>query len=206
LPIYQPLVTSTFFREYYDIFFLQMTAYVPFLQSWSVASPDSFAVVSGVLPPAVSGLFAFFLPIIMRWLSQFMGALTQSYMDRAVVARYFAFLVISQLIIFTLISVVFSKRLSFGYQLIQVLMLHLVGVKDIVLQVGAHTSFKEILHNLDSQLHLPDRVLDYSLWHRTPRDGQSDIYRSVVVLVDLFPVRLLLFCYLQMDHKLTLCY
>jgi Calcium-dependent channel, 7TM region, putative phosphate len=92
-----------------------MTAYVPFLQSWSVASPDSFAVLSGVLPPAVSGLFAFFLPIIMRWLSQFMGALTQSYMDRAVVARYFAFLVISQLIIFTLISVVFSKRLGFGY-------------------------------------------------------------------------------------------
>jgi len=38
-----------------------------------------------------------------------MGSLTHSKLDRAVVARYFSFLVISQLIIFTLIGVVFSK-------------------------------------------------------------------------------------------------
>jgi len=38
-----------------------------------------------------------------------MGALTHSKLDRAVVARYFAFLVISQLIIFTLIGVIFSE-------------------------------------------------------------------------------------------------
>jgi hypothetical protein len=36
-----------------------------------------------------------------------MGALTQSKLDRAVVARYFTFLVISQLFIFTLIGVMF---------------------------------------------------------------------------------------------------
>lgn len=45
----------------------------------------------------------------MRWMTQYMGALTHARLDRAVVARYFAFLVISQLIIFTLIGVVFSK-------------------------------------------------------------------------------------------------
>ncbi len=39
-----------------------------------------------------------------------MGAYTHSRMDRAVVARYFAFLIISQLIIFTLIGVLFSKQ------------------------------------------------------------------------------------------------
>jgi hypothetical protein len=45
---------------------------------------------------------------MMRWLSRYQGALTHSRLDRAVVARYFAFLVISQLIIFTLIGVIFS--------------------------------------------------------------------------------------------------
>ena len=38
-----------------------------------------------------------------------MGALTRSRLDRAVVARYFSFLIISQLIIFTLIGVIFSE-------------------------------------------------------------------------------------------------
>ncbi|OSC96334.1 DUF221-domain-containing protein, partial [Trametes coccinea BRFM310] len=79
-----------------------LTAYVPFLESWSNASPGSFTFISGVLPPAVSALFGWALPIIMRKLTKYMGAYTHSRMDRAVVARYFAFLVISQLIIFTL--------------------------------------------------------------------------------------------------------
>jgi calcium permeable stress-gated cation channel len=39
---------------------------------------------------------------------QYMGSLTYSRLDRAVIARYFAFLIISQLIIFTLIGVLFS--------------------------------------------------------------------------------------------------
>jgi len=111
-----------------------MTAYVPFLQSWSNASPITFSIVSGVLPPAVSGIFAFFLPIVMRWLSQYMGALTQSYLDRAVVARYFSFLVISQLVIFTLIGVA------------------LIGVRDVVIQIGHHASILAILRNLDKLL------------------------------------------------------
>ena len=90
-----------------------LTSFVPFLQEWSDASPGSFTFISGVLPPAVSALFGFFLPIIMRWLSKYQGAQTQSRLDRAVVARYFAFLVISQLVIFTLIGVIFSKSCHF---------------------------------------------------------------------------------------------
>lgn len=86
----------------------QLTSFIPFLQSWSSASPGTFTIISGVLPPAVSAFFGFFLPIVMRWLSQYQGALTQSRLDRAVVARYYAFLVISQLVIFTLIGVMFS--------------------------------------------------------------------------------------------------
>lgn len=49
---------------------LQIRAYVPFLDAWASVSPKSFSFISGVLPPAVSGLFGFFLPIIMRWLTQ----------------------------------------------------------------------------------------------------------------------------------------
>ena len=75
-------------------------------------SPGTFAVVSGVLPPAVSALFGYVLPIVMRWLTKYMGAYTHSALDRVVIARYFAFLVISQLIIFTLIGVLFSTSPS----------------------------------------------------------------------------------------------
>lgn len=39
-----------------------------------------------------------------------MGTTSHSKLDRAVVARYYAFLIISQLIIFTLIGVIFSEH------------------------------------------------------------------------------------------------
>ncbi|KAL0955754.1 hypothetical protein HGRIS_001969 [Hohenbuehelia grisea] len=107
------------------------TGYLKFLDSWSDDSPITFAIVSGVLPPAVAGLFTFFLPRIMRWLSQYMGALTHARLDRAVVARFFAFLVISQLIVFTLIGVVFNS------------------VAEIVAQIGHGQSATTILKSLD---------------------------------------------------------
>ncbi|KAJ7647702.1 hypothetical protein FB45DRAFT_734225 [Roridomyces roridus] len=109
--------------------FFQASAYVPFLDDWNNASHGTFVVVSGVLPPAVSGIFGFFLPITMRWLSRYMGALTHSKLDRAVIARYFAFLIISQLIVFTLFGVIFQS------------------VEQIVLSVGKK-SFQDIIHNL----------------------------------------------------------
>ena len=48
----------------------QLTAWVPFLEKWQEESSDSFNFVSGVLPPTVSALFGFFLPIIMRKLTR----------------------------------------------------------------------------------------------------------------------------------------
>ncbi|KZT05389.1 DUF221-domain-containing protein [Laetiporus sulphureus 93-53] len=107
-----------------------LTSYVPFLDRWSEASPGTFTFISGVLPPAVSAAFGYALPIIMRWLTKYMGAHTHSRLDRAVIARYFAFLVISQLIIFTLIGVIFNS------------------VTAIVEQVGKHESIGEIVENL----------------------------------------------------------
>ncbi|KAJ6497705.1 DUF221-domain-containing protein [Mycena sanguinolenta] len=83
--------------------------YLPFLDNWLGHSETSFAFISGVIPPVVSGLFTLFLPRMMRWLGKYEGTLTHASLDRAVVARYFAFLVISQLIVFTLIGVVFNS-------------------------------------------------------------------------------------------------
>jgi len=99
---------ASFILNFPLILYAKVASFVPFLRNWQQSSPASFNIVSGVLPPAVSAFFGFFLPIMMRWLSRYQGALTQSRLDRAVVARYFAFLVISQLIIFTLIGVGFS--------------------------------------------------------------------------------------------------
>ncbi|KAI6148386.1 hypothetical protein BKA82DRAFT_4136393 [Pisolithus tinctorius] len=109
-----------------------ISAYVGFLSAWSTASPGSFAFVSGVLPPSISALFGVALPILMRYLSRFQGALTHSRLDRAVVARYFAFLVISQLVIFTLIGVGF------------------IAAEQVVNEIGEHVSFKDIINNLHS--------------------------------------------------------
>lgn len=88
-----------------------LTAYVGFLETWSNDSHATFTIVSGILPPAVGAFFGWCLPVIMRWLSRYQGAITRSRLDRAVVARYFFFLVVSQLLIFTLIGVIFSTCL-----------------------------------------------------------------------------------------------
>ncbi|VDC00357.1 unnamed protein product, partial [Peniophora sp. CBMAI 1063] len=106
--------------------------YVTFLEKWQSASPNSFAFVSGVAPPAISAIFGFFLPRLMRAISEYQGALTHSRLDRAIVARYFAFLVISQLVIFTLIGVGFN------------------AVSQIVSEIGKHKSFQDIINSLDT--------------------------------------------------------
>lgn len=114
-----------------------LTSYVGFLEKWSESSHGTFTVISGILPPAVGAFFGWFLPVVMRWLSRFQGAVTRSRLDRAVIARYFAFLVISQLFIFTLIGVIINS------------------VQQIVSQIGKHSSFSEIINNLNK---LPDTI------------------------------------------------
>jgi len=47
-----------------------MRAYWDFLEGWFQTNKTSFTIVAGVLPPAISGIFGFFLPIIMRWLTK----------------------------------------------------------------------------------------------------------------------------------------
>jgi calcium permeable stress-gated cation channel len=59
----------------------------------------------------------------MRWLSRYQGAITHSRLDRAVVARYFAFLIISQLVIFSLLGV--------GFQLVTQIVNSVQNGKDV---------------------------------------------------------------------------
>lgn len=84
-----------------------------------------------------------------------MGALTHSKLDRAVIARYFAFLVASQLIIFTLIGVIFSEclttlvsRMNFTSHTF------LDSVQQVVILVGKKASFQEIVDNLHRSCHV----------------------------------------------------
>lgn len=124
--------------------------------------------MSGVLPPAVSALFSYFLPRIMRRLSRYQSATTRSRLDRAVLQRYFMFLIISQLIIFTLISVLFSE---FSPPCLTastagcVVLMHLTfpaTVLQIVNEVGEHESFADIWKSFSCELH-PTQVLHYML-------------------------------------------
>lgn len=72
----------------------------------------------------------------MRRLSKYMGAFTHSHLDRAVIARYFAFLVISQLLIFTLIGVGFSALMPI-IRIRRVLTCGLDLVLDIIRVLGS---------------------------------------------------------------------
>ncbi|CAE6492579.1 unnamed protein product [Rhizoctonia solani] len=114
-----------------------ISEYVGFLGSWADSSPTTFSLASGVLPPSISALFGFFFPIIMRKISEYQGAITHSRLDRAVVARYFAFLIISQFFIFSLLGV--------GFQ----------TVTEIQLVIGKHQGAGAILRKLRE---LPERI------------------------------------------------
>lgn len=80
-----------------------------------------------------------------------MGATSHSKLDRAVIARYYAFLIISQLIIFTLIGVIFSKCWYF-WRLHPMSNYGEDSVKEIVQQIGRKASLSEIISNLHSEL------------------------------------------------------
>ena len=84
-----------------------------------------------------------------------MGALTHSKLDRAVIARYFAFLVASQLIIFTLIGVIFSESHTMLVTRVT-LNCHIFidSVQQVVILVGKKASFQEIIDNLHRSCHV----------------------------------------------------
>ncbi|ORX40793.1 hypothetical protein BD324DRAFT_575027 [Kockovaella imperatae] len=109
-----------------------LTVFVPFLESWSQAGQWgnwTFSLVSGVLPSVISFIFGYLLPIIIRRISKYQGAPTRSRLDRATTARYFAFIIISNLIIFSLLGVLYNT------------------ITQVVLEIGRHTSAKEVFES-----------------------------------------------------------
>lgn len=85
-----------------------LTAYVPFLESWANKSEFTFSLVNGIAPPLMAVILQLILPIIIRRICRWQGAITRTRLDRAVFARLFFHLVISQLIVIALIGMVFS--------------------------------------------------------------------------------------------------
>ncbi|KAG8927697.1 hypothetical protein FRC01_007066 [Tulasnella sp. 417] len=82
--------------------------YVPFFKNMSNLSPTSLSLISGILAPVASALLGSVFPIIIRTVSKYQGAPTRSSLSHTVITRYFAFLIISQLFIFSLIGICIS--------------------------------------------------------------------------------------------------
>ncbi|KAI5480496.1 DUF221-domain-containing protein [Pseudohyphozyma bogoriensis] len=85
-----------------------VSSFIPFLQTWQEKSNGTFAAVSGILPPVVSAVFAFLLPIIIRKVIRLQGITTMTGLERRMLSRYFDFVFVSQLIVFSCISVLFN--------------------------------------------------------------------------------------------------
>jgi hypothetical protein len=122
-----------------------LTLYVDFLSRWKDAGSVgnwTFSVVSGVLPSVVQAIFGYLLPYIIRRISKYQGAPTRTRLDRAVTARYFFFIIVSNLIIFSLLGVVYNI------------------IAEVVLKIGQHQGASAILKGLEE---IPGRTSFLSL-------------------------------------------
>jgi hypothetical protein len=72
------------------------------------AHPKFWAVVQGILAPALTSLFYYFLPIIFRRLSIKAGDLTKTSRERHVVHQLYSFFVFNNLFVFSLFSAAFT--------------------------------------------------------------------------------------------------
>ncbi|WVQ95300.1 hypothetical protein IAU59_002395 [Kwoniella sp. CBS 9459] len=117
-----------------------LTVYVGFLRTWKDAGNWgnwTFSLVSGILPSVISAGFGYFLPFIMRRISKYQGAPTRSRLDRAVTARYFFFMIICNLVIYSLLSVIYT------------------AIAQVVVQIGRHQSAATIFKELEK---IPDQI------------------------------------------------
>ncbi|KAF2735037.1 DUF221-domain-containing protein [Polyplosphaeria fusca] len=71
-------------------------------------NPRTWALVQGILAPALTSLFYYFLPIIFRRLSIQAGDLTKTSRERHVIHQLYGFFVFNNLFVFSLFGAVFS--------------------------------------------------------------------------------------------------
>nr|XP_019007829.1 uncharacterized protein I206_07463 [Kwoniella pini CBS 10737]OCF46610.1 hypothetical protein I206_07463 [Kwoniella pini CBS 10737] len=117
-----------------------LTLWVGFLDKWKNGGQWgnwTFSLVSGILPSIISAGFGYFLPFIMRRISKYQGATTRSRLDRAVTARYFFFMIICNLVIYSLLSVVYT------------------AVATVIVQIGKHQSVGTIFKSFED---IPDKI------------------------------------------------
>jgi uncharacterized membrane protein len=74
--------------------------------------PKFWAVVQGILAPALTSLFYYFLPIIFRRLSVKAGDQSKSSREKHVIHQLYAFFVFNNLIVFSIFSAVFQIIMS----------------------------------------------------------------------------------------------
>ena len=84
------------------------TSQVGFLRQWNNSSHWTFAAVAGLLPPLISGLAGYLLPILMRRIAKYRGVTTKPKLDKVILTQYFGYLVISQFLVFTLLGIVIN--------------------------------------------------------------------------------------------------
>jgi hypothetical protein len=71
-------------------------------------NPKFWALVQGILAPALTSLFYYFLPIVFRRLSIKSGDLTKTSRERHVISGLYAFFVFNNLFVFSLFAAVFQ--------------------------------------------------------------------------------------------------
>lgn len=72
------------------------------------ANPKFWAIVQGILAPALTSLFYYFLPIIFRRLSVQAGDLTKTSRERHVIHQLYSFFVFNNLFVFSLFAAAFG--------------------------------------------------------------------------------------------------
>ncbi|ODO05881.1 hypothetical protein I350_04942 [Cryptococcus amylolentus CBS 6273] len=167
-----------------------LTVYVTFLESWKDAGNWgnwTFSLVSGILPSAVAAIFGYLLPLVIRRVSRYQGAPTRSRLDRAVVARYFFFMIISNLFIFSLLGVVYA------------------AIARVVVQIGKHQSFSTIIKGFDD---IPDQIQGTYVQQSTywltwlPLRGFLVIFELIqLIKLALVSIRRFMFSYTPRDIR-----
>jgi hypothetical protein len=108
-------------------------------------NPRFWSVVQGILAPAITSAFYYFLPIIFRRLSMKAGDLTKTSRERHVTAQLYNFFVFNNLFVFSLFSALFSigsmiYRLAKNEHLPFMVIIHDIGFFDKIMQTMCDVS------------------------------------------------------------------
>ncbi|KAM0753509.1 DUF221-domain-containing protein [Meredithblackwellia eburnea MCA 4105] len=87
---------------------VSLSAFVPFIRTWSINYKPLMEAFVGVIPPMISVLFQAAVPSVLRQIAARQGNFSKTQSDRAVTARYDAFLLFNQFFIFSVTGVFVS--------------------------------------------------------------------------------------------------